>query len=183
MSCHCFNQILSEEVPTLSAVSYIKFENDNCSKITWELKKHQVLSSIFNLNYSYSTTEIKIKTEYNCFDKKFDLQILSKILNKHRITLEILENEVNKSKQHDLKINVNPNFQHLLGKTVEIEKYIKCLKEYISIKSLPLKIFGGNVHTFSIIELEVENQNHQLSLQLLQLFFSFKNFYSVEFDC
>ena len=160
----------------------MKLEILTPDKILWELKKHQLLSSVFDLNYSYTTTEIKIKTEYSCFDKKFDLQLLSKILSRHRITINILENEVNNTKQHSLKINVNHNFQHLLGKTVEIEKYIKCLKEYISIKILPLNIFGGNAHTFSISELEVENQNHQLSLQLLQLFSSFKNFYSEEFD-
>ena len=182
MFCDCFNQFLSAEAPALLTVRYLNFENDNCNKILWELKKHQLLSSVFDLNYSYTTTEIKIKTEYNCFNKKFDLQLLSKILTRHRLTINILENEVNNTKQHSLMINVNPNFQHLLGKTVEIEKYIKCLKEYIAIKNLPLKIFGGNAHTFSLSELEVENQNHQLSLQLLQLFSSFKNFYSVEFD-
>lgn len=175
MVCHCFNNILpeSEDFPSLPVVSYLQFEKELSSKLYWEIKQHQNLKSI-----SHSTIK-KLKKD-KCIKKKIQLIYLQRLLKKHWTTINMLEVEVNKSKQHELKINVNQNFHYLLGKRCEIVKYMKCLKEYIGVKSQPLTIYG--LLYGPITDFEIEHKNHQFSLQLLELFSSFKDFYSADFD-
>ena len=182
MYCQCFKNILTKYSPEFSSTqAYLEFEISNCLKIKEEIAKKNLVSSILHLNTSYLTTEIKLKND-NCTINKYQLNCLYIVLSKHWETLNILENEVNKAKQQTLKIEVPKHFQHFLTQTNTISDYIKCVKIYIYTKSSPLRIYGNNIHSYSTDELKIENKNHLSSLKFLQLFSSFKEFYSADFE-
>ena len=183
MNCECFKKILSEVSDFSKTDKYLETETGNSSKLFWELQRHKNVSSLRDINNSYLTTDIKIKSEFNCNDKKFELKCVLDILNRHYHTLMELENVSNRCKQQQLNIEIPYKLQHVLGKTNKISEYIKCMKEYINFKKLPLLVYGSNIHSFSIDDLQNENQSHKNSLLILQLFYSLRNFYSVSFDC
>ena len=189
MSCKCFDislhsfEFLPKDISSRNdQLDYAQFELKNCEALSKQIKKKNLVSSTFELNSSGVITKIKLKNKATCLNKKYSAIIINNLFCKHIQTLNFLENEVNLTKQHDLNIMIPIPFQHLLGGVNTIVNYIKCVKEYIVVKSEPYRRYTPNISLISTEELELENNHHEKSLYLLELFCSFKNFYSVSFD-
>ena len=125
MECHCFNQILSTN-PTLTTFvkDFLKVEKKICSRLCWELNRHILLNAAILLNTTYAKkpsenlTELKVKKEFDCFHKKFQITSFKKLINRHFVALNILEFQVNSTNQPQFLIKIADPFKNLLCKGV-----------------------------------------------------------------
>ena len=188
MECHCFNKIVCAVFPNCSEISYIEKERAVCAALINEINRHKILKTALEINksdFSHSNyTEIKIKDQayFNCIDKKFKAQVLYQLLSRHFDTLTILQMQVSKTKQHQFIVCIDNTFKHVLGNTNTVSNYLNHLKNHVAERLNDLKNYLKNNYFYSTKELKSEIEKHQRSLNILQLFYSFKDYYSLDFD-
>ena len=171
MTCACFARIVLEALPTtpvkrLLVEDYLKLETENSSRLFWEIKKHQLVSK------AKATQNLTCKEKFKECSEKFVLEILFNLYRRHHATLQILETQVIGKKYRKLTIEVPKNSyaNDFLGGSNQIYDYIYYMKKFIFELAKTVKVF--NYTTNHIDALMRELENHQNSLNLLQLIYS-----------
>ena len=149
------------------------------------------MNAAIPLNTTYAKkpnlTELKVKKEFDCFQKKFQITSFKKLINRHFVALNILEFQVNSTNQPQFLIKIADPFKHLLCKGVfdnsnSISNYIKCVREHVNTKISALSKLKEDHLVCDLNLFAQELQNYQHTLNNIQLFFSLKDFYSSDFD-
>ena len=187
MECLCFDKKICEfpqkDWLILTPIESLKIEQNLCSELIWEVRKHKNLHNTLGINNPKFTpknlTQIKL-TNGKC--EKFKLTFVYKVLKRHFETLNLLEEQVFNTNQQKYMVFPGNKFKHLTLHTCTILDYISCLKEYIKTKMQPLFGIHQVSHSLGVYELDSEIKNYQKTIDILGIFCSFKNFYSEDFD-
>lgn len=191
MECTCFDKIhvypdREFQKEYLSPETHLEVGYFLCRNFQKEIWRHNTLSEHVKINISSfgqrNPTEIKLKEKFKCHSRQFSVNSLFKLLDRHYNTVNSLEYLILRSNQQKLMVYIGENFERMLGHTNTAENFVKFLKEYLQTKLLLLKNNKDQVMTSCTKELEEELENYQHTMKILQLFYSFKDFFSVEFD-
>ena len=178
MDCHCFEYVLVKDLPdSNNTEEFLKQEIKLCSDLYWEINKHKSLyySKVFFKNRKKYFNEEKhyemFQTKKNiCFNQKFYSGCHYKIYQRHLEALNVLENELNRTKQHGLDVYVHRSLHGIhIGRT-EIQTYICSLRKYL-ISGIP----DENLKSFEYTGLETQLQKYVHTLKLIQLFYTFQD--------
>lgn len=179
MECFCFDKLLLtpyQDGQEDGVENFLKSEKLLCSEIYWEISRHTFLNLTKSFNYK-KLPDFKLKKEFDCVDK-LKLKCLHQLVDRHYKALNILEGEVLKTNQKKLEIFIHRSLKNILLHRNDVSNYIDCLKEYLRSQLPPLK----NVAYVSAGVLSLELQKYQNTLKILQILFSFKDYYSADFD-
>ena len=191
MECTCFDYIHSYpdkyygRDTVFSPEKHLEIGYNLCNKFQMAISKHKVMSEHVELNQSsfgkYNLTEIKFKKGHDCHSKPFSSASLFKLMDRHYIAADQLEYLISRSNQQKFMVFTSDNFRHLLGHTNTVVNFVKCVKEYLQTKLVCLKN-GGNINFTDTQILEEELKNYQDTLKIFHLFYSFRDYFSSDFD-
>ena len=115
-TCLCFTQItLNKKIPSRDNIpKFLNSERKLCAELFWALSKH--VNVEFACKNFKPSKEIEsdpiIKEHYKRFktkkhtsvDKMYNTSIVDDVYKRHKIALYLLENQVQKTNQHQLKV-------------------------------------------------------------------------------
>lgn len=192
MECTCFDEVFSYFERSYGAEytfsnNFLSIALNACNKLRRVLNNHKNLSDHINLNQScvakYNLTEIKLKENYDCHSKPLSSTSLYKLMDLHYKLLDRLEYLISRSNQQKFIIFISNPFKHLLGNSNTVLNFVKCLKEYLQNKLISLKNDSNKAVTFNDTkELELEYLNLEETMKILELFDSFRDYFSSDYD-
>ena len=101
----------------------------------------------------------------------------------HYKLLDKLELLISRSNQQKFLIYTSNPFKHLLGNSNTASNFVKCLKEYLQNKLVTLKTNAYKGVTFNDTkELEAEFINLEETMKILEIFNSFRDYFSADYD-
>ena len=178
MDCHCFESVLVKDIPdSNNTEEFLKQEIKVCSDLYWEINKHKYL---YYSKFFFKSTKKDIEGERHfkifetknniCYNQKFYSGCYYKIYQRHLEALNVLENELNRTKQHGLDVFVHRSLHGIhIGRT-EIQEYIYSLRKYL-ISDIP----DENYKSFEHTGLKIHLQKYVHTLKLIQLFYTFQD--------